>query len=96
MDLNACAEPNVVYPEKQFERALCSLIQSTVGHGELRWAEPRRGLDIAAEVFLQGASKPRVVEIEVKSFRNQQKAAWVSAPRKAAVKSTSSFPAQMS
>jgi hypothetical protein len=72
MDSNPCEEPIVVYPEKHFERALCLLIQATVKPGDLRWAEPRLGLDIAAEVCGPAGSPPAFIEIEVKSFRNQR------------------------
>jgi hypothetical protein len=72
MDFNPCEEPIVVYPERQFERALCLLIQATVKPCDFRWAEPRLGLDIAAEMLSPAGSQPEFIEIEVKSFKNQR------------------------
>ncbi len=70
MNPHTCHEPEVIYPEKQFEKALDAVIQAYL-QGNVASAIVRRfGLDFAVFIYHPVAS--RVVFIEAKSYGSQR------------------------
>lgn len=70
MNLRHCPEPEIIYPEKQFERALEAVIRANL-HGSVASAiVPRFGLDFA--IFMHHANSSRIVFVEAKSYGGQR------------------------
>lgn len=69
-DLRLCQEPDVVYPEERFEKALASVIQSHLRGNVASKIVPGFGLDIA--IFLPHQIASRVLFVEAKSYRQQR------------------------
>jgi hypothetical protein len=70
MNPHPCQEPEIVYPEEQFEIALDGIIRTGLS-GDVPITMVRRfGLDLAVFVHQSGAS--RVVFIEAKSYGGQR------------------------
>jgi hypothetical protein len=64
-----CAEPMVVYPEKEFEMALRMVIHIASTSGLACAIVPATGFDMAVQVI---APTPRTIHIEVKSYGGQR------------------------
>lgn len=69
-DLRPCEEPSVVYPEKDFENALASVIRAHLPGNVASVIVPRFGLDFA--VFMRSLSGSRVVFVDAKSYGGQR------------------------
>ena len=63
-------EPEIVYPEEQFERSLGAIIQTGLTGSAVSAVVPRLGLDVAVFQKLPGGS--RVIFVEVKSYGGQR------------------------
>lgn len=70
MDSYAHQEPDIVYPEKQFESVIASLIQTTIQNENQSVIVSRFGLDLA--VFIRRPTASRAVFIEAKSYSGQR------------------------
>lgn len=69
-DPQDCQEPDVVYPEEEFEKALASVIQAHLRSNVASKVVPRFGLDIA--IFLPHPIASRVLFVEAKSYGLQR------------------------
>jgi hypothetical protein len=69
-DPYSCQEPDVVYPEERFEKALASVIQAHLRGNVASKIVAGFGLDIA--IFLHHPIASRVRFVEAKSYRQQR------------------------